>query len=202
MWALPAQMQGSQSRNGSNAAAARKARPWYRRALGALLRRQPAVVDAPAAAAPARARPPAGGRRWNLRSSFACMACFGVHVDAAPPPTATARRTRTAGPGRPLPTPEPPRSPPAMLVAEWAGPRPYYFRGSSLQKDVLMRRFVMAEEAERQRMQMQEAAKRSGRVWFPPGPSRLSHSSSADDVAEDEEGLQNVWWPWTIVVVE
>jgi hypothetical protein len=58
-----------------------------------------------------------------------------------------------------------------------------------LNDDELMRRFVLKEEyATRRRMQMQEAAKRSGRCWFPPGPSRLCEMSlAAVAVSEDDE---------------
>ncbi|XP_062217765.1 uncharacterized protein LOC133917984 [Phragmites australis] len=145
-------------------------------------------------APPARARAARGRPLWRsslkaAASALAHVACLcepvcardgplGVQVDAVAP-----RRTSRSD-GR---SPQAP-VPPAMLAGEWAGEWSFStFRGRSLNEDLLMRRFVLAEEATRRRVQMEVAAKRYGRWWLPPGPSRLSEMSLADDdVAEDE----------------
>lgn len=181
-------------RDGSNAGArarsASQPRPWYKRALGGLLpRRKPASLDAPP--------PAAHGKRtsyWRsslkaAASAVARAACIceplcstNVHVDAVAP-----RRRRVAAR-----TPVG-RSPPEMLPAgEW-GEAPWaFFRGRTVNEDLLMRRFVVEEEATRWRSVKEVAAKRFDRMWIPPPASRLSTMSLAgyDDnaIAEEEAG--------------
>jgi len=72
------------------------------------------------------------------------------------------------------------RSPPeAVLTGESDDYWTFAFRGtSSLTDEMLMRRFVLEEDAMRRRMEMRQAA---GGSWLPPGPSRLSQMSLADD---------------------
>ncbi|KAL6634710.1 hypothetical protein ACP70R_027381 [Stipagrostis hirtigluma subsp. patula] len=169
------------------AAARERARPWYRRALcGLHLWRQAAAADEPPATA--RVGP---GWRSNLKAaatSLARVACLAVHVHAGAPRGKTGRYG-----GRSLRAAELSRgAPPAMPAGEWAGARSY-IRVRPLNEPVLVRRFVEEEESKRQRVQMEEAAKRYGRRWLPPGPSRLSGMSPAD-VAEDEVE-ENGWSP-------
>jgi hypothetical protein len=124
-----------------------------------------------------RERAPRGRRRtplWRstlkaVGSALARVArvckpvCSGVRADALPP----ARKDIRSG-VRSSPVAAPAVSMPA---GEWENWRCIFV---GMPDDVLMRWFVLEEEyAAHRRMQMQEAAKRSGRCWFPPGPSRL-----------------------------
>ena len=155
--------------------------------------RQPAAAEAPAPAVLVRERAPRGRRRTPLwRSTLKAVGsalarvckpvCSGVRADALPP----ARKDIRSG-VRSSPVAAPAVSMPA---GEWENWRCIFV---GMPDDVLMRRFVLEEEyAAHRRMQMQEAAKMSGRCWFPPGPSRLCEMSLADDdVSEDDEaGVQ------------
>jgi len=143
-------------------------------------------VEAPAPAgerAP-RGRTPLWRATLEAVGSALARACkpvrSGVLADALVPPASKGIRSGVHSP------------PVSMPAGEWESWR-CVFVGTPLSHDVLMRRFALKEEyATRRRMQMQEAAKMSGRCWFPPGPSRLCEMSLADDdVSEDDEaGVQ------------
>jgi hypothetical protein len=146
-------------------------------------------VEAPAPAVLARERAERGRTplwRSTLKAAVSALARVckpvfsGVHAESLAP---TRRGIRSGG--RSLPVAAPAVSMPA---GEWENWR-CAFVGMPLNDDELMRRFVLKEEyATRRRMQMQEAAKRSGRCWFPPGPSRLCEMSlAAVAVSEDDE---------------
>lgn len=163
--------------------------------------KQPAAVEAPAAPARARERAPteSEGPRWrsSLKAMGSALArvttcvckpvCSGVRDDDVVDQRKR-RRRRGIRSGA--------RSPPVAVLTEesddyWT----FAFRGRrSLDNDVLMRRFVLEEDAMRRRIEMRVAAG-YGLCWFPPGPSRLSQMSMADDDDnhnEDEAG-ENSW---------
>jgi len=140
--------------------------------------KHPAAVEAPARA---RERAPTERPRWRsslkkaVGSALARVACVcepvcsGVGDDDVLDPRKSRRRRRRRV-----------RSPPeAVLTGESEDYWTFAFRGrSSLTDEMLMRQFVLEEDAMRRRMEMRQAA---GLCWFPPGPSRLSQMSLADD---------------------
>lgn len=156
--------------------------------------KHPAAVEPPALARErAWERAPTERPRWRsslkkavgsalARVSVACVGkpvCSGVHDDdvmdsrkSPPPRRRRRRRRRSIRSGA--------RSPPeAVLTGESDDYWTFAFRGtSSLTDEMLMRRFVLEEDAMRRRMEMRQAA---GGSWLPPGPSRLSQMSLADD---------------------
>jgi len=133
------------------------------------------------ALARARERAPTERPRWRsslkkaVGSALARVACVcepvcsGVHDDDVLDTRKSRRRRQRRV-----------RSPPeAVLTGESEDYWTFAFRGrSSLTDEMLMRRFVLEEDAMRRRMEMRQAA---GLCWFPPGPSRLSQMSLADD---------------------